>query len=334
MEIRVIRYLAGTGGDARGEQAVTLTMQGIQIDAGSALGRIVAATLEYWPEHAKMLRKSYAALSPGAIRHANNTANLIEKIAEGDLSKLLVGYKWMCGMIAEEELHFRRTGSYRNSSFAEVDAEVYQIEGLMSLYMDGLLISQALWPNHIMAGEFYADKFLAATKPGSRHLEVGPGHGLLLYMAARMPQMREVTGWDVSPTSLDRTATCLTRMRMIDRVKLEIADIGSPRGAGEKKFDNIVLSEVAEHLEDPASALRRLRDMLAHDGRIFVNVPVNAPTVDHIFLLRTPEEAVALVEGAGLRTEEVCLAPASGYSLEHARKNEATITCCIIARPG
>jgi 2-polyprenyl-3-methyl-5-hydroxy-6-metoxy-1,4-benzoquinol methylase len=149
-----------------------------------------------------------------------------------------------------------------------------------------------------------------------------------------MPQMREVFGWDISPTSLERTRTCLTRMGVSDQVKLQITDIGAPRASGEEKFDNIVLSEVAEHLEDPTSALKHLRDMLTPDGRIFVNVPVNAPTVDHIFLLRSPEEAVALVEGAGLKAEEVCLAPASGYSLERARKNEATITCCIIARPG
>jgi len=145
--------------------------------------------------------------------------------------------------------------------------------------------------------------------------------------------MREVLGWDISPTSLGRTGACLARMGIADQVNLQTVDIAAPRGTEVTKFDNIVLSEVAEHLEDPASALCELRKMLAPEGRIFVNVPVNAPTVDHIFLLRNPEEAIALVQDAGLHVDEICLAPASGYSLERARKNEAAITCCIIARP-
>lgn len=306
-------------------------MHEIGLRGDTDLGRIVAQTMSFWPDHAKMLRNGFASLSPHAIAHAERNAELVAKLANGDLTRLLDGYKWMCTMITEEELYFRRNGRYRNSSFEEVNKAVYQTEGLMQLYMDGLLLSQVLWPNHILAGEFYVDSFLADTKPGAKHLEVGPGHGLLLYQAARLPQVREAFGWDISPVSLERTGGCLDRLGVGGDVKLQIADILAP-GEHRRRFDNIVLSEVAEHLEEPVLALRELTAMLEPDGRLFINVPVNAPTVDHIFLLRSPEEALELVESAGLRIEKSRFAPASGYTLERARKSKATITCTIIAR--
>src|SRR3712207_7808068 len=51
-----------------------------------------------------------------------------------------------------------------------------------------------------------------------------------------------------------------------------------------------VISEVLEHLEQPGQALAFLRDCMTADGRIFINVPLNSPSPDHIYLLSSPED--------------------------------------------
>ena len=47
-------------------------------------------------------------------------SGFILKLAEDDLDRLIDGYRWMCKMVLDEELEFRRTNQYRYSKFDEV----------------------------------------------------------------------------------------------------------------------------------------------------------------------------------------------------------------------
>ena len=193
--------------------------------------------------------------------------------------------------------------------------------------MDGLLMSQAIWSNHIQSNDFFIEKFLPQRKKGGEHLEIGPGHGLLLYFAARGGEA--VEGWDVSSESLEHTAKCASQLGIGERVRLTQRNIfESPTGA----YDSVVLSEVLEHVEKPREALAVLGGLLAPGGITYINVPVNAPTTDHITLFRAPEEVVDLVRQSGLEVVEALFAPAAGYSEERARKLSGTISTCVIAR--
>lgn len=283
-----------------------------------------------WPEHIDTLERNLRDRGEDVLRTGERTAELVRALAEDELEKLVRGYRWMCNMLVEEELFFRRHGRYRNQSFADVDEAVYQAPETMSLYMDGLLLSQVLWRQHAEGLSFYLQRFLPAAPDGYRHLEVGPGHGILLYFAASDPRAGRVVGWDISPTSLDRTRGCLAKLGVERPVELAIRDVTAPR-EDDEVFDTIVISEVCEHLEDPISVLRGLRDHLAPAGRMYVNVPVNAPAVDHIYLLETPEAALEMVASAGLRVVEHHLAPVVGYDLAKARKRRAPISVAITA---
>ena len=97
-------------------------------------------------------------------------------------------------------------------------------------------------------------------------------------------------------------------------------------------FDCVVIREVLEHLEHPDAALRELFQRMQLGGRIFINAPVNSPTVDHIHLFRTPEELVHLVVAAGFKVESIRLAPTAGFTLERARKFGITNSCGIIGQ--
>ena len=61
----------------------------------------------------------------------------------------------------------------------------------------------------------------------------------------------------------------------------------------------VVISEVLEHLERPEQALSFLNSALNPGGFIYVNVPINSPSPDHIYLLEHPDAGVALIEAAG-----------------------------------
>ena len=293
-----------------------------------ALEIIIEHLLNYWPEHGRFIDKMKNSFFEKEMTH--HLAHSIYQLVNGDIDPLVKGYRWMCEMMLEEELYFRRNGTYRLSSFSQTDALVYQNAELMTRYMDGLLLSQVLWPNHLKVFDFYRHEFLVAVKTAKRHLEVGPGHGLLLHYTAQALKA-SLEGWDISPSSLEKTAACLRNLGSDARVKLVSRDITVPHSDDLQCFDSLVISEVLEHLEDPASALHSLCMHALPDAKIFINVPVNSPSIDHIFLFKTPEEVIELIESVGLKIENTCLAPASGLSEVAARKAKTTISCAVIA---
>ncbi|MFH1059663.1 MAG: class I SAM-dependent methyltransferase [Pseudomonadota bacterium] len=257
---------------------------------------------------------------------ANSVAKAVLKIAGRDIQRFIAGYRWMCGMMMEEGLYFQRHGTYRLSSFAEVDAFVYQQPEIMQLYMNGLLLSQALWPNHVQAVDFYRNKFLTGIKPGGLHLEIGPGHGLLLHYAMQV-LTNHPQAWDISQTAINSTRESLNALGGSSKAELIKCDIMGETKHHWPKFDSVVLSEVLEHCEQPESMLRKVVGILAPGGKLFINVPVNSPAVDHIFLFKSPEEIELFITRNGLMIEDMLTAPAAGLDELTARKRKSTISC-------
>ncbi len=110
----------------------------------------------------------------------------------------------------------------------------------------------------------------------------------------------------MSAVSLGETRAALDTLGLSAPVALVETDILQAKRP-DKKFDLIVISEVLEHLETPETALRFLRDCITDDGRIFINVPLNSPSPDHIYLFSSPDEVAALVEAAGFKVEQFSL---------------------------
>ena len=97
----------------------------------------------------------------------------------------------------------------------------------------------------------------------------------------------------------------------------------------EQKFDSVVISEVLEHLDQPDRALRNLAQSMRPRGHIFVNVPVNSPAPDHIYLWPDPEKVVELVASSGFDIAETALAPVTGHTVDSARKRKLTLNALI-----
>jgi len=295
----------------------------------SQLNRLIDLQLEVFPEHRSFLAKRFADSDLAHFDFCEQLSGNVLKVAGADIRRIVEDYRWLSDMVLEEELFFRREGRYRLSKFADALEQVYANTPFMARYMNGLLASQLWWRNHTEILRYFRDVFLNGNRPGFSHLEVGPGHGLFLALAAAAPNCASAEGWDISAASLENTRAALHAMGAPPGIVLkEVNLFEAPTG----QFDSITFSEVLEHLEEPLAALKILRGLLAPGGRLFVNAPVNSPAPDHLYLFRTPEEVRDMVAAAGFDIVDTLYAPPSGASLDKARRQELSISAAVIAR--
>jgi len=300
------------------------------------LGLLVSKVVEAWPKHALFVERSFEGRPQDVMEATEQLAGSVVGLAvtvDGGLGTLCEDYRYMSEhIVLPEELHFRRYGEYRLKSFDDADRECYSNTAMMTRYMNGLLVSNVIWDNHARSFSNFIHEFLPGLGEGTRLLEVGPGHGFYLHFAAQHAKIAALTGWDVSPVSVAATRHALEVLGTPKHVDLMVQNLflaGEPDA--EAQFDAIVLGEVLEHVEDPLAALRALTLWLRPGGQIWINVPANSPAPDHIYLVRSVEEASALVREAGLELLREHAFPMSGATLEKAVKRQLAISCVLTA---
>jgi 2-polyprenyl-3-methyl-5-hydroxy-6-metoxy-1,4-benzoquinol methylase len=294
------------------------------------LGHLVSRQCLASPRHIGFLSRRFRNAENADLRLCDELARQILALAGDDLPAFIEGYDFICDIQVEEEIFFRRHNTYRLKTVREAIAEVYSNRAYMRSYMHGLLMSQVFWSNHASCMRFYIEEFLPRNRERYDFLEIGPGHGLLFNRAASDSRAGSITGWDLSPASVEESNDALRRLGVSRNFRLEARNLFDAT-AEDDRFDAIVFSEVLEHLEEPVQALQKLRALLRPGGRVYINVPVNSPAPDHLFLIRSPEEVLALVESQGFRIERTGFFPATNYSLAAARKHNLTISVCVVA---
>jgi 2-polyprenyl-3-methyl-5-hydroxy-6-metoxy-1,4-benzoquinol methylase len=294
---------------------------------------IKRAVIEIWPAHQKFLEQSEKNDNPDQENFREFLAHRIVDTLGTDLRAHVTDYKTMCDGFLEEEIYFRRNGQYRNNSFREVQKFVYDNPSYMQSYMNGLLISSVLFHNHYASFEYFTSEFLN-NRPMKRYLEIGPGHGLGLWLACQREGM-ELFALDVSQRSISRTKSFLSKANVdtnsIDFIHEDILKFKSVENG---RFDAIVISEVLEHLEDPVEALKKLYELLSFDGSLFLNVPFNSPAIDHLFLYKVESDIVHQISSAGFVIESKKLFPGAGKTLEQAAKLSTAVSFCAILKKG
>lgn len=294
--------------------------------------KIVSGLLDFWGDHEKFIASRFDIANDDILSLTENVAKNILAITGKDLKPYYEGYKWMCKAVLEEEMHFRRTGDYRLSSFEEAYEQVYSKSEIMGPYMKGLLLSQVLWSNHTQVLSLFKNKFLTLppTSDG-KYLEIGPGHGFYLSAALQNLQNYEISAWDISAQSMEETKDCLSKID-VDTSKADLVVQDLFKAPQDKQYDKVVFSEILEHMEDPKAALETLRHLLSDNGTLFLNVPINSPAPDHISNWDTPDDLIAFVEEIGFDCTETFIIPSTGYTLDRALKHKAAITCLLFLR--
>ncbi len=301
------------------------------------LSKLIFEILSLWPEHERYLEKSFSCRDIHLLRHSERLSAMIMRLShtiDGGLTTLAADYRFLCEQIVlPEELYFRRNGRYRLTKFEDALNTVYSDNVFMTRYMNGLLMSDVMWVNHCRGLQHYTEKFLPSLDAGSDLLEIGPGHGLLLFLATEASHIGSVSAWDVSQTSLAMSQHALETLGATRQVKFEARNIFDASILDEARaglFDAVVLSEVLEHLEQPEQAIRVLLHLCKPSGRVWINVPANSPAPDHLYLVNKPQQAEQLVRDVGFNVIDTAHFPMTGVTLDRAIKQQLTVTCIIV----
>jgi 2-polyprenyl-3-methyl-5-hydroxy-6-metoxy-1,4-benzoquinol methylase len=160
------------------------------------------------------------------------------------------------------------------------------------------VFSQFLWQEQYARLEFFCRGLPAYRDRIGSYLELGGGHGIYLYCATEL--LQPATHFeliDISPVSMELAQV----MNPSDKIRFHLCNVFDY--PPDRKFDFIVAGEILEHLEEPRLLLSKIRDMLTPGGRAFISTPVNAATVDHIYLFRNTQEIRDLLASEGFTIE-------------------------------
>ncbi len=297
-----------------------------------SIARIVQAVCAVWPEHARYLLKSMSPRDDSMMRTTETLAEAALILADSRLDEIAKHYRWTCDQLRDEELFFHREGRYRFSTFAEADAAVYSDAEYMKKYMDGLLISQITWYNHAASCDFFLSATPEILGQGRRYLEIGPGHGLMMYLALRDFHLESAAAWDLSAVSIAQTEAALAKLGY-ENCNFRVQNVTDAKDeAGQ--YNLLVISEVLEHLEDPKDVMVSLHKLIdPSDGHIFVNVPINSPSPDHLYLMETLDDARDLLTDTGFEIVSEGFFPTQGTSLDRALRNRISVSACMLGRP-
>ena len=296
-----------------------------------ATRQIVQAVSTQWPDHGRYIKKTLSQRDSALMATTEGLAQAIVLLVGDKLPKIAEHYHWTCDRLREEELYFHRQGHYRLSTFAEADAEVYSDAAYMEKYMDGLLFSQVLWFNHVASCQFFLSQTADLLNPKASYLEIGPGHGLMMYLALRDFDLGSSTAWDLSQVSLDQTRHALAVLGQTG-CQFAIQNV-MELPPGTPPHDLVVLSEVLEHLQDPMAVMGHIRQLVnPKGGLIFINVPINSPSPDHLYLMRSPDDARALLTNTGFEILREGFFATQGMELLRALRNQVSVSACLLAR--
>ena len=127
--------------------------------------------------------------------------------------------------------------------------------------MENIKIREKLWRRRLNL----VNKF---KKPGSI-LDIGAGIGQFLYLAK--DHFSETCGTEISKSAIE-TAKDMYSLDIIEGT-IESINFSS------KKFDNITLFHVLEHVEEPQAVLKKCNNILTESGILFIAVPNDVQSI-------------------------------------------------------
>lgn len=125
-------------------------------------------------------------------------------------------------------------------------------------------------PTYSFSGEPTGTHLLIANEvsEGSTVLDVGCASG---YLGHYLVMNKRCRVWGIEPDAASFTEAQDKGYEII--VPMGVEDGLADSRIRQLKFDYIIAADILEHLVDPESALKKLRDQLAADGKIIVSLP-------------------------------------------------------------
>ena len=213
-------------------------------------------------------------------------------------AKVATDYLKMVRDMRKEGLYFYKNNEYSCKSQNIANEKVYSRPEIMGYYMSALLISQILWKHHFCIFIYFKTRITDYFDKKSRIkiLDIGPGHGFFsFFIQETFPEFDKIDFVDISETSLSMTKNIIGENEKLNYYLKDIFDFDEIN-----KYDFIVLGEVLEHLDKPQEILLKLSRLLSDNGVLWITTPTNSPALDHVYLFKTKEEVISLIDTCNL----------------------------------
>ena len=245
----------------------------------------------------------------------NFNFELSERICENGLKMSNNDYNIYCSNLnnlidmSKEFLKLQKnleeTGKYLYSKFDEVEKNEYNVNNGADGpdYLWGLYFSEIFWKIHHNFTNFSLNNFMSDLPSTGNILEVPSGTGFFLCEFLRKNPNWFAVGVDLADSSIEFNHK-LFQVNKISKNSYKIIKMNFHQLEPNKKYERILCGEFLEHLEDPFSALKKLKSLLTNNGKLFVTAAVWAAHIDHIFLYKSSEEVRNHIKKAGLKIEK------------------------------
>lgn len=269
-------------------------------------------------KHAIKLRSNLKSMESEYFQLGNTFFKKYERYLKTENLKIDYAIDCYLKMIKDmfkERIKFIQKGRYSNSSFTDVEKNIYSNQEIISYHMHGLVLAQFLWFDQYERLKFFCDNLVKYFNNGKRYLEIGGGHGLYLSKAMNILSKNiQLDLVDISSESLNIAKGILSTDRINYFLK-NIFDFNS-----RDIYDFITIGEVLEHLEYPLRLLIKIKKHLSKNGVCYVTTPINAPMIDHIYLFNNEYEIRELFNKAGFEVIEEKIVISEKISREKALK--------------
>ncbi|MEA5598796.1 class I SAM-dependent methyltransferase [Rivularia sp. UHCC 0363] len=267
----------------------------------------------FWPSIAKTYENNpalFLELSSLMLKWAHNIIN------EHFFETLTDGYSFFVTDVNKSQIRYEKIGQYENKSYSEVYESVYANPEHMSLYHWGVYVTTFAWEHHLKIYDFFKDKFISKLVGLDGHiLELGSGSGIWGMLVMNQLKMCDITGIDISKTSIDLAKYMAKYNGMLERCQYIVDD--ALVFTDDVEYDAVISCFLMEHLEDPQTLLNNMSKNLKPRGYSFLTCALTAAEIDHIFEFKKESEVILMAEKAGFRVISSFSSAPSSYPLNY-----------------
>jgi len=269
-----------------------------------------------YPLYSKAIKNNFE-------NHPQAFANLAEVMlgwAETLLGKeyleiLANGYIHFVSDVNRSQFEYEIDRRYKNKSYKDVYASVYDNADYMALYHWGVFTTTFAWEHHLRLYQYFIEHFINLLDDGGELLDLGSGSGVWSLLTHLNKKNWRSTGVDISEYSVEMAQKLSKSSSMDTRASFIVGDALNYQS--KDTVDAVISCFLLEHLERPEKLFFSAAENIKEGGIAFITAALTAAEIDHIHEFQNESELVALAEKNGFRV--ISLLSESPRS--HSRKN-------------